>query len=247
MENNNVVEGKLFLYEQPEMLAREDHSELGFTPTDTPYANTRDARAIPITMTEFRTAQKHYPIAFTGVEQPYPIAVTGIIEDRNLFLDNNDQWDELCYIPAYLRCYPFAFAQHGEDQMAVVIDRAAAVISENPEYPFFNDEEISEQTQQMTDFAATYVQQRKQTEEFCKMLAEKELLTNQHITYRPEGSEEDQILANYAAVDAKKLEELDSKDVEELHKNGGLASIHAHLFSLENWNHLVTRRRQRLA
>ena len=42
MEHSNAgaVEGKLFLYENPEMLALEDHEALGITPVAAPYANT---------------------------------------------------------------------------------------------------------------------------------------------------------------------------------------------------------------
>lgn len=247
MEGNQSgkVEGKLFLYQQPEMLALEDHSALGITPVAAPYANTREHAAIPITMTEFRSAQKNYPIVFSGHQNPYPLAIVGVVEDSNLFLDSDNEWDANAYVPAYLRCYPFAFAQLGDDQMAVVIDRASALVSDTPEYPFFENGEVSEHTQKMRDFAGQFVGQRKQTEEFCKMLVEKELLTDQHVTHLPAGAEKEEVLANYAAIDAAKVNELSGEELESLHKSGALAAIHAHLFSLENWNNLLQRRRAR--
>jgi len=239
-----VVEGKLFLYENPEMLALEDHKNLGITPIAAPYANTREHCAIPITMTEFKSVQKNYPIVFSGHKNPYPLAIVGVVEDKNLFLDDNDQWDENCYIPAYLRCYPFAFAQLGDDQMAVVIDRDSTMVSENPEFPFFENDDITAHTKNMRDFAAQFVTQRKQTEEFCKMLEEKELLTDQHVTHRPEGADKDEVLANYAAIDARKVNDLSGEELETLHKSGALAAFHAHMFSLENWNNILLRRKK---
>jgi len=244
MENTSagVVEGKLFLYEDPQMLALEDHSALGISPVAAPYANTKKHNAIPITLTEFGSAQKNYPIIFSGHQDPYPLAIVGVSEDKNLFLDEHDQWDANCYVSAYLRCYPFAFAQLGEDQMAVVIDRASSMVSETPEYPFFENDDISEHTKKMRDFAAQFVTQRNQTKEFCEMLVQKDLLTDQHITHRPEGADKDEVLANYAAIDVKKVNELSGKELEDLHKSGALGAIHAHLFSLENWNNLLQRR-----
>lgn len=238
-----VVDGKLFLYEKPEMLAREDHMGLGLTPIETPFAHTKDYKAIPITLTEFRTAQKHYPIIFTELENPIPLAVVGVVEEKNLFLDANGKWDELTYVPAYLRCYPFAFAHHGEDQMAVVIDRAAAVISDQPKYPFFDGEEISEHTKQMSDFAARYVGERRRTEQFCKLLVELNLLTGQSVTQGDAQDGNNEVLANYVAIDAEALAVLDDAKVAELHKEGLLSAMYAHIHSLENWTHLITRRR----
>lgn len=244
MEHSNAgaVEGKLFLYENPEMLALEDHEALGITPVAAPYANTREHNAIPITTTEFRSAQKDYPIVFTGHKDPYPLAIVGVAENKNLFLDNNNEWEANCYVPAYLRCYPFAFAQLGDDQMAVVIDRASPMVTESPEFPFFENGDVTEHTTKMRDFAAHFVAERKKTEAFCKMLVEKELLTDQHVTHRPKGADKEEVLANYAAIDAQKVNELSSDELQVLHQSGDLAAIYAHMFSLENWNKLLQRR-----
>ena len=104
----NFVEGKLFLYEQPEVLSFEAHDGLGLTPQDAPFAFVRDIRAVPLTMTEFQTAQKHYPIVFSNLENPVPLAIVGILEDRNLFVGDDGKWHPYAYVPAYLRCHPFA-------------------------------------------------------------------------------------------------------------------------------------------
>lgn len=237
-----IVEGKLFLYEQPEMLAREDHFNLGISPVEAPFANTRKARAIPLTLTEFTTAQKNYPIVFTSMEQPFPLAIVGVVEDDNLFLDENDQWDPYAYLPAYLRAYPFAFAQHGEEQMAVVIDRRSSMISDKPEFPFFNGDELSEHTKTLTEFAASYTAERRRTEEFCKRLIELDVLVPQHVTHTPTGSDEPEVVANYVGINAEKLAQLDKNVVHELHSTGMLAAMYSQLHSTDNWTLLLKRR-----
>ncbi|MEM7081747.1 MAG: SapC family protein [Pseudomonadota bacterium] len=242
-----IVEGKLFLYEKPEMLAIEDHFDLGVSPVDAPYANTRNARAIPLTQTEFSMAQNDYPIIFTDLKNPSPLAIVGLIEDDNLFLNEKDQWEPYAYQPAYLRAYPFAFARHGEDQMAVVIDRASSMVSDQAQYPFFDDKELSEHSKKMIDFAAKFVSERRRTEMFCEKLVELDLLTAQHVSHQTAPDAEPTVVANYVSINAEKLTALDKDTVYELHTSGMLAAMYAQINSTDNWNYLLQRRARKLA
>ena len=47
------------------------------------------------------------------------------------------------------------------------------------------------------------------------------------------------------AVDLKKLKELDAATLQQLHVDGTLSAIYAHCFSLDNWLHLLERRKLR--
>lgn len=245
--NFSFLEGQLFLYEQPELLTREAHDGYGIANVDAPYAHAAKARAIPLTLTEFTSAQKFFPIVFSSLEKPVPLAVLSVVEEVNLFMDESGRWDPLSYIPAYLRCHPFAFAQQGENQMAVVIDRASPAISATPDYPFFDGDDISEHTKNMTQFCARYQGERQRTNEFCRQLVELGLLTGQHVTHALDPSAEPQVLANYVSIDAQKLTDLDKDALHELHTSGRLASMYAQIASTENWSHLLARRRLRQA
>lgn len=238
------LSGKVFLYEKPELLTAEEHGELGFTPPPRPFDHVRTARAIPLTVIEFGSAQRHYPIIFSNLENPVPLAVVGVIDDINLFVDDKGQWDPLCYLPSYLRCYPFTVAMQNQDKdkMAIVVDRAAASVTENPEFPFFIDDKPTEQTEALIQFCAQYEAERKRTTEFCKKLKELDLLSFHRSTHTPDGAEEPQPLANYVSVDAAKLNELHADVVYELHKTGLLATIYLQVYSHENWRHLMARR-----
>ncbi len=241
---NKPIEGSMFLYQEPELLNHEQHGQLGLSRQEEPFAHVRQLRALPVTVGEFATAQKFYPIVFSDAENPVPLMATAVFDEQNLFVDPSGQWESMAYIPAYLRCYPFAFATRTEEQQAVVIDRACPAISDTPEQPFFDGEKVTEFTQGLIDFCSQYDADRRRTRDFSLKLKELGLLTGQQATQTPAGGSE-QTIASYVAVDPKKLTELDAATLHELHKEGSLAAIFAHLFSLENWQRLVGRFNQR--
>jgi len=235
--------GNLFLYEKPELLTEAEHGHLGITPSDTPYAFAAGARAVPVTLAEIWAAHRDYPIVFTNLEAPFPVAVLGIAEDRNLFMQNG-QWEKGHYVPAYLRCHPFAFAAEQEGRVAVAVDREAATVTENPKYPFFADGKLAKETEELMRFVAQYETERRRTVEFCRQLKELGLLAAQRATYTPPGGNEEKTLANYVSIDADKLSRLDDASVLALHRAGRLSAAYLQLHSLENWQAMVDRWQQ---
>ena len=230
----------MYLYKQPELLNHEMHGSLGLSKPERPFEFANEARVIPLTMPEFANAQMFYPIIFSDLENPVPLAVVGTSDDVNLFVGEDGSWEAYAYVPAYVRCYPFALATREDQQFAVVIDRAAAMVSETPEEPFFDGEKVTAQTQSFIDFCGRYDAERKATLEFGRRLKELGLLAGHQATRTLQGAEKE-VLANYVAVDGRKLAELDSAVLEEFLKNGYLASIFAHIFSLENWPRVTQR------
>lgn len=240
-----VLTGRAFLYEQPELLNREAHGSLGVSPPERPYEFVRGVRALPLTLPEFSTAMRHYPIVFSSLEDPVPLAVVAVLDDTNLFVDEEGQWDPLCYVPSYLRAYPYAFARDEQGRTALVIDRASSAVTENPRYPFFADDDVSEMTKQMIQFCSQYEAERARTQQLCARLQELGLLTSQQASYTPAGAEEPQSLANYVCIDVRKLTDLDKDTVYEFHRAGDLSWMYAHLHSLDNWRVLMARRQLR--
>lgn len=236
------ISGKMFLYEKPELLTKELHDSMGFSPAERPFDFVRDVRAVPLTMLEFGSAQRNYPVIFSNMENPVPLAILGLADDENLFVDDGGKWEAMCYVPMYLRCHPFAFASEEGGRMAVVVDTAAASVSDNPQYPFFVDGEISEHTDALMRACAQFEKERARTQQFCDKIRELELLTPLRATHTPDGETEAQALANYVGIDAEKLNELPADVVVELHNNGFLSAIYLQLYSLENWRHLMARK-----
>lgn len=241
----NPVSGSMLFYERPQLLANEDHAHLGLRPLDKPFEFARKARAIPVVAGEFVSIQKHCPIVFHGAAAPAPVAVVGIGEDDNLFVEESGDWSIPGYIPAYVRCYPFALAAAAEERYAVVFDRAAPMVSGEPEVPFFQGQEIAPPIQERIDFCRSYEAEKQRTRTLVDTLKRLDLLTSQQATRTVDGQE--QVVARYLAVDRTKLQALDPGTVSELFRDGSLAFIIAHLFSLENFSELLRRRELRAA
>lgn len=239
--STSPFEGKMFLYEEPTLLNKEEHGGLGLSRVDRPFEFAKNIKGVPIVAGEVQTAQKHYPVVFSDFEQPVMIAILGITEDVNLFVDESGNWDASSYIPSYLRCHPFAFARRSEDEFAVVIDRSSAAISESPEIPFFDGDQLSEGIQQRVDFCGQFNEQRQQTLDFCQKVKELGLLTGQRVAQTMPSGEEVKV-ADYVTIDTRKLTDLSGDVLADLHKDGSLAAIFAQVFSLENWNRLMARR-----
>jgi hypothetical protein len=241
-----VLEGKMYLYRQPELLNHERHGALGINQPARPFDFAREARVLPLTLPELTNAQMFYPIIFTDLDNPLPLAVVGMNDDINLFVEEDGHWATGTYIPAYARCYPFSLAAGAKDQFAVVIDRAADMISEAAEQPFFGEGKITPQTQSMIDFCGRYDAERRSALEFGRQLTELGLLAG-HTATRTSQAGEQQTVANYIAVDKTGLAKLGPETLVELMENGYLACIFAHIFSLDNWPRLVERHTRRSA
>ncbi len=235
-----AIAGRMLLYRQPQLLANEDHGHLGLSAVDAPFEFARHARAIPLVAGEFTSAQRYFPIVFDGAPNPMPFAIVGLGEEMNLFVEADGHWSVPGYIPAYLRCYPFALATAADERFAVVFDRAAPMVSGEPQQPFFTGTKISEFVQRRIDLCRDYEAEKQRTRTFMATLARLELLTPQKAARSVDGQE--QALARYLAVDREKLGALAPDVVAELFRDGSLATIMAHLFSLETFAELLRRR-----
>jgi len=238
-------DGNMFLYSQPELLTVEDHGHLGINTSTPPYDFVKSARVVPIAAAELASAQMSYPIVFSELMQPSLLAVVGVQDDVNLFIDENGEWDKSAYVPAYVRCHPFALAARPDDQFSVVIDRSAAVISENAEQPFFEDKKLSPPIQARVDFCSQFDAHRRASKAFCDKLVELNLLSGQQATFKQDDSGVGQSSGPYIAVDFDKFKELDAETLRQLHLDGTLSGIYAHRFSQENWFRLLERRNLR--
>ena len=234
--------GEMFLYSQPELLNARDHGALGINASRQPYAFARTAKFAPIAAAEIVSAQRHFPVVFSSLKQPSPLAILSVLDSDNLFVDENGEWAPGVYIPAYLRCHPFAVATRNDDQFSVVIDRAAPSIGEHAEQPFFDaDKKLTAPIQARVDYCATYHSYLKATTSLGERLAALGLLNGQQATFNVGGPGEKQSSKGYVAVDVEKFGNLDAESLRELHADGTLSTVYAHLFSLDNWNGLLER------
>ena len=245
-QTEGELKGKLFLFERPELMSKEQHGGLGISRPEKPYDFCSKVRAIPVTISEIPAAMKDYPIVFMSQENPIPLAVVGVGDDVNLFIDDDGEWEENRYIPGYIRRYPFGIAgESGGDRMAVIIDAAFEGLRAGGEVPLFENDEPSASTQQAIEFCKTFERDRQMTEEFGKRLEPFGLIQGQTAQYTPSSSTEPQAFAQYFGIDEEKLKNLSDEQILELQKAGMLGIVYAIIMSLGNWRTLLQRRARR--
>ncbi len=240
------VTGKMFLYEKPELLMKEQHGGLTMKPAKQPYGFVAKARAIPITLNEVPAAMKDYPLIFMSQEQPQLLAVTGLYDDINLFVTEEGQWEESRYVPGYVRRYPFGLAADNEgERMAIVIDRAFEGFCDDGDVALFQNDELSDTSKAAVEYCKTYERDRQMTDQFAKALSDLGLVLPQTAQYTPQGKTEPVSFAQYFGIDETKLAELPDEKVLEIRKNGMLPLAYALLMSMGNWRLLLQRRAKR--
>ncbi|NNE39732.1 MAG: SapC family protein [Marinicaulis sp.] len=238
--------GNMFLFNKPELLAKEQHGQLGLSKPSKRYGFCSAVRAIPITVTEIPAASKDYPIIFTSKEQLLPLAVVGVVDEVNLFVDENGEWEQNRYVPGYLRRYPFGVAaETGGERMAVVIDRDYEGLTENSEFPLFENGEPTKVSNDAVEFCKAFERERQMTDDFAKRLAAFDIVHAQSAQFTPEGENEAKSFADYFGIDENKLKALADEQVVELHKSQFLPLLYAMLMSMANWRQLLARRAAR--
>jgi hypothetical protein len=237
------VTGNVLFYSQPEPLTPELHSKLGVKRMDGPFGFAKVGHAIPLTVGEFPLAAVSGPIIFVGDEK-LPIAVMGLNGGENMFVRDDGLFEPGVYVPAYVRRYPFVFANdQTSDQMVLCIDRAAEFVVEGGDMPFFEDGQPSQYTKNCIEFCNNFEMERQRTVNFVNLLKELDLFELKTANFTPTNADgtagEPQKIAEYFGVSEDKINQLPPEKLVELRDNGALGQIYAHLLSLVNWDRLI--------
>jgi hypothetical protein len=181
-------------------------------------------------------------VIFAG-EDKTPVAVMGVNADENLFVDEKGVYQADCYLPAYVRRYPFVLANDAEAQrMIVCIDRRAPMISDKPDAPFFEGGELSAYTKNAIEFCNNFETEVQRTQSFVALMVELDLFEKKEARYTPpEAGAQSQLVAEYNGISEEKLNALPVEKLKELRDNGALAQIYAHLVSLLGWDRLIVK------
>lgn len=238
--------GKMFLFERPELLTKEQHGGLGLVAPEKRYQFCANVRALPITVGEVPAAMKDYPIVFMSQEQPALLAITGLIDDVNLFVDEKGEWEENRYVPGYVRRHPFGLATESDgERMAVVLDAGFDGVKDGGDQALFENGAPTQVTESAIEFCKNYERDRVLTEEFSKRLGAYDLLRPQTAQYTPQGASEPRSFAQYVGIDEQRFNELTDEQIIEMRKSGMLPIVHALLMSLGNWRLILQRRAKR--
>ena len=235
--------GNVLFYSQPEPLNPEMHGKLGVNRTDRPYTFVAQTHVVPLTVTEFVPASLSYPVVFVG-EARTPLAVMGLRSGENLFVSSEGEFRMDAYIPAFVRRYPFVFANdQAEQRLILCVDRKAPFVGEDAEVPFFENGQPSSYTQNAMQFCNDFETERRRTEQFVQLVKDLDLLDVREAVFTPQNADgtpgQPQKLADYYAVSEEKLRNLPAEKMVELRDNGALSQIYAHLHSLLGWDKLI--------
>ncbi|MFN3958347.1 MAG: SapC family protein [Parvularculaceae bacterium] len=240
------ISGTMFLFQRPELLNTQSHGDLGVRAAAKPFQFCANVRAIPLTISEIAEASRHYPVVFGSLEDLQPLAIVGLLDDVNLFVDENGHWDPYAYIPGYIRRYPFGLAaEQGGDRFALVIDAGFEGLDRNADAKLFAGGELSELSKQAMEFTKTYESDRRLTEQVLKQVKELDLISGQSAQYTPTAGGAPQAFAQYFGVDERKLAGLSDEEFLKVRKLNVLPILYSHLLSLGNWRNLILRRMRR--
>lgn len=228
------------LYQSPTVLTAEGFGRKRVSPAGN-FSFAVKAGAIPLAANEFTAACRTLPIVFTNEDCPLPVAVVGI-EGANSFIDADGSWDRRCYLPDYVRRYPFIFFK---DEVRGVfhlcVDEAFAGLNEDDGEPLFVNGQPSLFTKSVMEYCQGYQARFEHTEAFCAELKRLDLLVPYTASLaQPQGAA--QAIAGFQIVDPQRWQLLPDADLVSLRKQGWLEAVVAHLISQANWQDLADRK-----
>lgn len=214
-----------------------DHSKFKSRPMETATWLSKQ-HAIPLTVDEFVQAQRDYPIVFSSGENPLPLALMGLNEGVNTFVDEEGKVNDPVYLPAYIRRYPFLLAKLSQDSedLSLCFDPTAGAVGEfdDGQALFNEDGSTTDATKGILDFCEKFEEAGLRTKAFMDQLKEHGLLMNGEISIeRTEFPGKPYIYRGFQMIDQEKLRDVKGETLESWNKNGMVALIFAHLFSLD--------------
>ena len=207
--------------------------------------------AIPISLSEFQTVAREYPIVFTAdpnAQSFAPVAVLGLAAGENLFYDNGS-WVSAVYIPAYARRYPFCMAKvnvNSVEQKNRLICIEKAHIDESGEPMFDGQGQPHAKWRDLERLLGEYEADLERSREMCAILGDYGMFEpfTMQASLRGQEAKPLQVSGMYRVAE-KNLENLNSAQLKNLMRKGILARIYLHLISLENFARLLERKAAR--
>lgn len=225
-------------YTDPAPVTAATHGDFKIAP-ERDFSFARETNAIPITTPEFVLAARHYPIVFVG-EQLVPTVALGFRPEQNLFVDEDGAWERRCYIPAYVRRYPFILlGKEGDERFQLGVDGGARSDHADARALFDGDKETKIVTDSL-DLCQQFHGAYKTTAEFSEMLKQSDMMEERTLELEFPGQEKMSIGA-FSSISEEKLREAPDDKILEWRKAGFLAAMYFHVASLNNWELLMDR------
>ena len=227
------------MYNNIELILKDEHKEAGVANVEG-FNHAKELTTSMITMDEFYQACKSYPIVFAKNEEEgwFAVALLGL-EESNKFVNEDGSWRENCYIPAYIRRYPFIYVQNKEE-LLLGFDADHKIDKKDAGERFFFDEkgEKSAFVDKVLNFMNQVQNSSLATKKFIETLDEMKLLEASNITGKnAEGKEI--VVTGFYILKEEKLNKLTKKNKTKLCESNYMQPITAHLIGLSNIQNLA--------
>ncbi|VAW05916.1 hypothetical protein MNBD_ALPHA01-1207 [hydrothermal vent metagenome] len=203
--------------------------------------------AVPIVMQELPMAVKYFPIVFAGGGSGIMLAVLGIKNEENLFVDDEGNWMENTYIPAYIRRYPFFIARKDKTSNPIIcFDDSSTLLSTDGANALFENEEQTDVLKGIVDFTRNFQQHLEASIEFGLMVEEMDMLEEQQISFKTDGVVQAAV-SSFKSIKREKFDALDAGALKSWLEKGWVDSTVLHLASGSNFDRLWKIHQQRNA
>ena len=229
------VPGLPMLYKDITPLSSQDHRSWKMRPMAT-LEILKGVHALPITCDEFPVAQRYFPIVFSTGPDSVPLALMGLNEGVNVYVDDEGNWKQGTYLPAFMRRYPFLLARLAQDseELSLCFDPTAGMLGDFEDgLPLFTaDGEPDQVVKDMLGFCEQFEHAAQRTTAFMKDLEETGLLEDGELTIGQPDQPQPYVYRGFRMINETKLRDLRGDQLRKMQQNGMLTLIYAHLFSL---------------
>lgn len=190
-----------------------------------------------VTLEEYFQACKDFPIFFTKDNDNNwtSVVLLGTQNGKNLFVTEDNKWDNRSYIPAFFRRFPFIFVVNENNELALGVDKDYKIASKDDDKRklFTQDGEHSDFLEDTLKFMNHYHMDSLRTTNFIKELESLELLVQKNFQVKNKDGKIVNI-NDFYIVNEEKLHHLSEKKKEKICKSGLSNFITAHLISITN-------------
>lgn len=206
------------------------------------FGHARGAHSMPVMVSEFQQAAAEFPIVFAAAEgSVIPVLALGARAGENLYVDAQGRWMARC-VPAFLRRYPFVYAQGQGDEFTLCIDEAyPGLNAQGRGEPLFGaDDRPSGYVQQVIRFMQEYRLQFERSRAFGQQLQQLGLLQPMRADLVLADGQH-AVLGGFLAVDRERLKALPAEALQALVRDDALERVYLHLQSLRHFETLRRR------
>ncbi len=225
------------LYQTLVPLLAERHSNLNLTGRKS-YEFASAANAIPLSAEEFPFALRHYPIVFSGGDNPMPLALVGFTWGINDFVDGDGNWRKGTYVPAYLRRYPFALVRESDsaERNILCADLSSTCFANKTDKsrPLFEDGQPAQATKDALEFCNRFETAMARTRAVMAEFTKHELIGESTVTISKDGKSLK--VEGFQTLSEEKLRALPDDVLAGFMRRGMATVINAHLMSLSNFS-----------